>query len=91
LLGYNLFPGKTFVTQKLTLNSAFYLVAGAGNTDFSDDNNFTITVGSGYRIILKDWLTVNVDFRDYSFEAEIGPKKKRTHNLGFSTGLTAFF
>jgi outer membrane beta-barrel protein len=91
LVGYNLFPGETFVTQKLTFNSAFYLVAGAGNTDFADDNNFTITIGSGYRIILKDWLTVNVDFRDHSFEAEIGPKKKRTHNLEFSTGLTAFF
>jgi outer membrane beta-barrel protein len=91
LVGYNLFPGETFVTQDLTFNSAFYLVAGAGNTDFADDNHFTITVGSGYRIILKDWLTINVDFRDHSFEAEIGPKTKRTHNLEFSTGLTAFF
>ena len=91
LVGYNLFPGETFVTQDLTFNSAFYLVAGAGNTEFADDNHFTITVGSGYRIILKDWLTVNVDFRDHSFETEIGPKTKRTHNLEFSTGLTAFF
>jgi outer membrane beta-barrel protein len=91
LVGYNLFPGETFVSQDLTFNSAFYLVAGAGNTDFADDNHFTITIGSGYRVILKDWLTVNVDFRDHSFEAEIGPKTKRTHNLEFSTGLTAFF
>jgi outer membrane beta-barrel protein len=91
LVGYNLFPGETFVSQDLTFNSAFYLVAGAGNTDFADDNHFTITIGSGYRVILKDWLTVNVDFRDHSFEAEIGPKTKRTHNLEFSAGLTAFF
>ncbi|MEH6449699.1 MAG: outer membrane beta-barrel domain-containing protein [Oleispira sp.] len=91
LVGYNLFPGETFVSQNLTFNSVFYLVAGAGNTEFADDNHFTLTVGSGYRIILRDWLTVNVDFRDHSFEAEIGPKTKRTHNLEFSTGLTAFF
>jgi outer membrane beta-barrel protein len=91
LVGYNLFPGETFVTQKLTFNSAFYLIAGAGNTEFADDNHFTLTFGSGYRIILKDWLTVNVDFRDHSFETEIGPKTKRTHNLEFSAGLTAFF
>lgn len=91
LVGYNIFPGETFVTQELTFNSAFYLVAGAGNTDFADNNNFTITVGSGYRIILKDWLTVNVDFRDHSFEHEIAYKKKRTHNLEFTAGLTAFF
>ena len=49
LVGYNLFPGETFVTQDLTFNSAFYLVAGAGNTDFADDNHFTVTIGSGYR------------------------------------------
>ncbi len=91
LVGYNLFPGETFVTQNLTFNSAFYLVAGAGNTQFADDNNFTLTVGSGYRIILQDWLTVNVDFRDHSFEAEIASKTKRSHNLEFTTGLTAFF
>ena len=91
LVGYNVFPGETFVTQNLTFNSAFYLVAGAGNTDFADDNHFTLTVGSGYRIILKDWLTVNVDFRDHSFESDIGPKTKRTHNLEFTAGLTAFF
>ncbi len=90
-MGYNLFPGETFVTQNLTFNSAFYLVAGAGNTDFASDNHFTFTFGSGYRIILKDWLTVNMDFRDHSFDTQIGPKNKRTHNLEFSTGLTAFF
>ena len=91
LLGYNVFPGETFVSQALTFNSAFYLVAGAGNTSFANDNHFTLTLGSGFRIILKDWLTVNIDFRDHSFESQIGPKEKRTHNLEFSSGLTAFF
>lgn len=91
LVGYNLFPGETFVSQELVFNSTFYLVAGAGNTDFAGDNHFTLTFGSGYRIILKDWLTFNMDMRDHTFEAEIGPKKKQNHNLEFSTGLTAFF
>ncbi len=91
LVGYNVFPGETFVSQSLTFNSAFYLVGGAGNTDFGDDNHFTLTLGSGYRIILRDWLTVNIDFRDHSFESESFGEKKRTHNLEFSTGLTAFF
>lgn len=91
LVGYNIFPGETFINQGLTLNSAFYLVAGAGNTDFAGDNHFTLTVGSGYRIILKDWLTFNLDMRDHSFESEATGIKKRTHNLEFSAGLTAFF
>ena len=91
LVGYNIFPGETFVSQSLTFNSAFYLVGGAGNTDFGNDNHFTFTLGSGYRIILRDWLTVNIDFRDHSFESEVIGSKKRTHNLEFSTGVTAFF
>ncbi|NVK36832.1 MAG: outer membrane beta-barrel domain-containing protein [Gammaproteobacteria bacterium] len=91
LVGYNLFPGETFITQNLTLNSTFYVVAGAGNTDFAGDNHFTLTFGSGYRIILTDWLTWNMDFRDHSFDTQIGAKEKRTHNLEFSLGLTAFF
>jgi outer membrane beta-barrel protein len=91
LLGYNLFPGETFINQNLTLNSAFYLVLGAGNTQFNNDDHFTITLGSGYRIILKDWLTFNLDMRDMSFNSEIIGEKKRTHNLEFTAGLTAFF
>ncbi len=91
LVGYNLFPGETFMTQDLTFNSAFYLVLGAGNTSFASDNHFTISYGSGYRIILKDWLTFNMDFRDHTFKSTISAKHKRTHNLEFSTGLTVFF
>lgn len=91
LLGYNLFPGETFISKNLTLNSAFYLVAGIGNTDFAADNHFTLSYGSGYRIILSDWLTWNMDFRDHTFETQVGPKSKRVHNLEFSLGLTGFF
>jgi len=91
LVGYNIFPGETFINQGLTLNSAFYLVGGAGNTDLAEDHYFTITVGTGYRIILKDWLTFNLDMRDHSFKSEIGGRTKRTHNLEFTGGLTAFF
>jgi outer membrane beta-barrel protein len=92
LVGYNIFPGETFVTQDLTFNSAFYLIAGIGNTTIAKDEHFTTTFGSGYRIILNDWLTANMDFRDHSFKHSlINAVTKRTHNLEFSTGLTAFF
>jgi outer membrane beta-barrel protein len=91
LVGYNLFPGESFITQNLTLNSAFYLVAGAGNTKFNKDDHFTTTLGSGYRIILKDWLTFNLDMRDMSFKSQIVGPTKRTHNLEFTTSLSVFF
>ncbi|MFY0642607.1 MAG: outer membrane beta-barrel domain-containing protein [Bermanella sp.] len=91
LVGYNLFPGETFITQNLTLNSAFYVVAGIGNTDFAGDNHFTVTYGSGYRIILSDWLTWNMDFRNHTFESNVLSVSKRVNNLELSLGLTAFF
>ncbi len=91
LVGYNLFPGEAFITQNLTLNSAFYVVAGIGNTDFAGDNHFTITYGSGYRIILSDWLTWNMDFRNHTYESNVLPISKRVNNLEFTLGLTAFF
>lgn len=91
LVGYNIFPGETFVTSKHTFNSAFYLVGGAGNTDFAGDNHFTLVIGSGYRIILTDWLTWNLDYRDHMFETELLGRKKQTHNLEFASGLTVFF
>lgn len=91
LVGYNIFPGETFVTSRHTFNSAFYLVGGAGNTDFAGDNHFTLVIGSGYRIILTDWLTWNLDYRDHIFETELLGHKKQSHNLEFATGLTVFF
>jgi len=91
LVGYNLFPGETFVTRNLTFNSAFYLIGGVGNTQFAGDEQFTLVVGTGYRIIFSDWLTWNLDYRDHMFKTELLGHKKRTHNIEFATGLTVFF
>lgn len=91
LLGYNIFPGETFVTSRLTFNSAFYLVAGVGNTKFGGEDNFTTTLGTGYRIVLRDWLTWHIDFRDHIFKSDIINKNETTHNMELSTGVTVFF
>lgn len=91
LVGYNIFPGEVFMTSKLTFNSAFYLVAGVGNTSFGGEDNFTTTVGTGYRIVLRDWLTWHIDYRDHIFRSDIIESDQTTHNIEFSTGLTLFF
>lgn len=91
LVGYNIFPGESFITQNLTFNSAFYLVGGAGNTEFAGDNNFTLVLGTGYRVILNDWITWNLDYRDHIFETELLGEKKQTHNIEFSSSVTFFF
>jgi outer membrane beta-barrel protein len=91
LLGYNIFPGEVFMTSRLTFNSAFYLVGGVGNTEFGGEDNFTVTLGTGYRIVLRDWITWHVDFRDHIFNSDIIKKNQTTHNMELTTGLTLFF
>ena len=91
LLGYNIFPGEVFMTSKLTFNSAFYLVGGVGNTKFGGEDNFTTTLGTGYRIVLRDWLTWHIDFRDHIFKSDIINESQTTHNLELSSGVTLFF
>ena len=91
LLGYNIFPGEVFMTSKLTFNSAFYLVGGVGNTKFGGEDNFTTTLGTGYRIILRDWLTWHIDFRDHIFNSDIINKSDTTHNIELSSGVSFFF
>jgi len=91
LLGYNIFPGEVFMTSKLTFNSDFYLVGGVGNTRFGGEDNFTTTLGTGYRIVLRDWLTWNIDFRDHIFNSDIIKSNQTTHNIELSTGITFFY
>jgi outer membrane beta-barrel protein len=91
LVGYNIFPGEVFMTSKLTFNSAFYLVGGIGNTKFGGEDNFTVTLGTGYRIVLRDWLTWFIDFRDHMFDSDIVNESELTHNLQLSTGVSFFF
>lgn len=91
LVGYNIFPGEVFMTSKLAFNSAIYLVGGVGNTDFAGENNFTTTLGTGYRIVLRDWLTWHVDFRDHIFKSDLINDSEVTHNMEMTTGLTVFF
>jgi len=91
LLGYNIFPGEVFMTSKLTFNSDFYLVGGVGNTKFGGEDNFTTTLGTGYRIVLRDWLTWQIDFRDHIFNSDLINSNQTTHNIELSTGVTFFY
>jgi outer membrane beta-barrel protein len=91
LVGYNVFPGEVFLTSNLTFNSAFYLVAGVGNTKFAGEDNFTTTLGTGYRIILQDWLTWHIDYRDHIFKSDVLEKNETTNNIELSTGISLIF
>jgi outer membrane beta-barrel protein len=90
-LGYNILPGEGFIGSRYAFNSALYLIAGAGNTEFADDSHFTFNVGAGYRMLLNDWIALHLDIRDHIFESDLLGTDKYTHNLEGTIGLTVFF
>jgi outer membrane beta-barrel protein len=90
-LGYNLFPGEAFIGGGHAFNTALYVIAGVGNTEFADDSHFTVNGGAGYRFLLTDWMALHVDVRDYIFKSDLFGNDKTTNNLEFTGGLTFFF
>ena len=89
--GYNLLPGEAFIGRNKAFNTALYLYAGAGSTEFAGDSRFTITWGGGYRIVTTDWLAVHMDFRDHIYSIDVTGEDKNVHNFEATLGLTYFF
>lgn len=89
-VSYN-FNGELFLTDSLVYNTDFYLTLGAGNTDFAGAERFTVSIGSGYRLLVTDYLSVRFDVRDQMFNSDIIGAEKTVHNLSLSISLTAFF
>lgn len=90
-IGYNLLPGETFIGRNHAFNSALYVIAGAGSTDFGGDKRFTTNFGAGYRFLATDWLAIHADVRDHVFKNDILGTDKTSHNIELNGGLTFFF
>lgn len=90
-VGYNLFPGESFLGSGLAFKGGLYLIAGAGSSEFGGDDRFTVSGGFGYRLIATDWLALRLDVRDHVFESDLLGSDQTRHNLEFSGGLTVFF
>lgn len=90
-LGYNILPGEAFIGKGHAFNSALYLIAGVGSTEFADDSHFTVNFGAGYRFLVTDWIALHVDFRDHIFKSDLLGKDKTTQNLEATTGISFFF
>jgi outer membrane beta-barrel protein len=89
--GWNALPGEVFIGENRAYNTAFYLIAGVGNTSFADDQRFTINGGFGYRVLLTDWLATQFEVRDYVFDSTAIGEKKVVNNLEAHLGLSVFF
>jgi len=90
-LGYNFFPGQIYISDKWTFNTHFYLIAGAGNTDFAAKQYFTTNVGAGVRFFATDWLAFDLSMRNHHFTHELFGESKTVDNLESRFGLTLFF
>lgn len=90
-LGYNFLPGEAFFGRSRAMTSSFYVIGGAGATQFAGDKKFTVTVGGGYQVLPVDWLAVHVGFEDHMFQSALLGANKLTHNFEAGVGVAVFF
>ena len=91
VVGYNLFPGEVFPIDGSAWTSDFYIVAGAGNTNFDNKDHSTTVLGGGLRVLPADWIGLHFDARRHSFESDVTGTKKTVNNIEYHLGLTVFF
>ena len=90
-LGYNLFSGQFYPSAKRAINTRFYIIAGAGNTEFAAQKYFTYNLGAGLRLFATDWISADLSLRNHTFEHEIFGESKTVNNLESRIGLSLFF
>lgn len=90
-VGYNLFPGESFIGRRWAFKGGLYLIGGVGSTDFAGDERFTINAGVGYKFIATDWLALQVTLRDHMFNSDLLGSDDTYHNIEFTGGLSIFF
>jgi outer membrane beta-barrel protein len=90
-LGYNLFSGQFYPSAKRAINTRFYIIAGAGNTEFAAQKYFTYNLGAGLRLFATDWISADLSLRNHAFEHEIFGEQKTVNNLESRIGLSLFF
>jgi outer membrane beta-barrel protein len=90
-LGYNIFPGESFIGKNRAMNTATYVIGGVGKTTFAGDDRFTVNIGMGIRLMPLDWLAVHADIRDHIFDIDLLGQEKTAHNIEAHIGVTFFF
>lgn len=89
-LGVNLFPGEVYL-GRWAFNNSFYLIGGAGNSLFADNEYFTFHFGGGLRLFLTDWLALRMDVRNHVLTHNLFGDEKSIQNLETHLGLSVFF
>ncbi len=90
-IGMNVLPGEAFLTENYAFNTNFYLIGGAGATDFAGDTRFTFNVGAGYQVLLTDSVSIHLGVREHFYRIDVLGEEKTSVNTEFSGGLSVFF
>ncbi|CAN5229300.1 hypothetical protein BH24PSE2_BH24PSE2_17800 [soil metagenome] len=90
-LGYNFLPGEVFVGTRYAMTSAMYFIAGAGNTEFIDENRLTYELGFGLRVLPTDSLSLRLEAKDSIFESDLLGENAFKHNFELNLGIAWFF
>lgn len=90
-IGYNIFPGEIFLGSNFAMTSSFYLMAGVGNVEFNEEDEFAYNLGFGYKILPTDWLSLRFDVRDIVYETDLLGDNEFTNNFEISANLGIFF
>jgi outer membrane beta-barrel protein len=89
--GYRWIQGRSFLGSRSKYNSDIYLLAGAEQVSFAANDETGLNLGLSYRLVLTDWTTLNVDFREHMFKRDFIGDSKQTFNTEFRVGLNALF
>ena len=90
-IGMNVLPGEAFLTENYAFNTNFYLIGGAGATDFAGDTRFTVNVGAGYQVLLTDSVSIHLGVREHFYRIDVLGEEKTSMNTEVSGGLSVFF
>ncbi|MGH1487058.1 MAG: outer membrane beta-barrel domain-containing protein [Cellvibrionaceae bacterium] len=98
LAGYRVLRGRSFFGRNSKYNSDIYLMFGVDSVDFAQGSSNTgIVIGTSYRVVLTDSLTMNVDFRGHAVDREFNilsgaeGNKESTFNTELIVGLNLLF
>ncbi len=90
-IGYNIFPGEIFLGRNFAMTSSFYLMAGVGNVEFNEEDEFAYNVGFGFKVLPTDWLSLRLDVRDIVYETDLLGDNEFTNNFEITANVGVFF
>ncbi|GAB1263077.1 outer membrane beta-barrel domain-containing protein [Aurantivibrio plasticivorans] len=89
--GFKLFPGRSFFGAKKKYQTGLYVLAGPDHVSFAANDSWGLAFGLSYRVVLTDWLTGSIDFREHLFKRDFIGDDKQTLNTEFKIGVNALF